>query len=375
MRQFLVAAARPGAVLEFDGADFHYLVRVLRLRPGAVIPVADAAGRQARATVTALTGATVSLLVGPGRAGAAAAPGSAGVAAAAGGAGRSAPGGRTGKAAAAETGTSVPDRQAGAGEQRPAPAPAEPGNAVHAARRRDAAPVPAQLAGGVTLVQALPKGALMDRVVRQATELGVSRIVPVVAERSQGRADPAAQARRRQRWQRIARQAAQQSGSAPPAIEPPAPLRRYLERAAAEGVGLLFEPGAPLLRAAAPPGVAAAAGRAGPDHGGAGSATAAAPHRIPEALPDAARGGQPAALQGTSAAQPDAARPPAPAGPPTVVRCAVGPEGDFSPAEAALFREHGFHAVGLPGGILRVDTAVVAAITAARQFLASLSGP
>ncbi|MDE0448024.1 MAG: RsmE family RNA methyltransferase [Spirochaetaceae bacterium] len=54
------------------------------------------------------------------------------------------------------------------------------------------------------------------------------------------------------------------------------------------------------------------------------------------------------------------------------IRCAVGPEGGFSPAEEALFREHGFHAAGLPGGILRVDTAAVAALTAARQLLASL---
>ena len=69
MRQFLlpavpaVPAARPGAVLEITGSDYHYLVRVLRLRPGAVIPVADAAGRRGRATVTAIDHRSARLLI------------------------------------------------------------------------------------------------------------------------------------------------------------------------------------------------------------------------------------------------------------------------------------------------------------------------
>ena len=285
VRQFLVAAARPGAVLHVDGADHHYLVRVLRLGRGAVIPVADASGRRARATVLEVAGGRVRLLVE---------------------AERAAPAGHA-AASAAEAGP-----------------------------------------GAVILVQALPKGTLMDRVVRQATELGVARIVPVVAERTQGRPDPAAQERRRQRWQRIARQAAQQSGSVPPPIDAPVAVRRYLERAPADGLGLLFQPGAALLHAGPPlhaAGAASAAGSGGHARG-------------------AAHGEPPAAPAGT--------RPAVQAGAPAAVRCAVGPEGGFSPAEEALFREHGFHAAGLPGGILRVDTAAVAALTAARQFLASL---
>ena len=233
------AAARPGAVLEIAGTDYHYLVRVLRLRPGAVIPVADAAGRRGRATVTAIDHRSARLLI--------------------------------------------------------------------AAERAATAP------GALTLIQALPKGALMDRIVRQATELGVTRIVPVVAERTQGRADAAAQARRRERWQRIARQAAQQSGVGPPVIEQPVPLRRYLEELPAGGLNLLFHPGADPLPAA--------------------NARAA---------------------------------------PPLALRCAVGPEGGFSPAEAALFGVHGFRAVGLPTGLLRVDTAAVAALVTGAQFLLSL---
>ena len=249
MRQFLVAEARPGAVLEIGGPDHHYLVRVLRLRPGAVIPVADAAGRHARATVTEVAAGTLFLRVG--------------------------------------------------GERAVVPAPAS--------------------AFALTLVQALPRGALMDRIVRQATELGAARIVPVVTERTQRRDHPDAYASRRRRWLRIARQAAQQSGSEPPPIDPPLPLRRYLDLAPAGGLGLLFQHGAAPLRAGVPPHAPAATGD-----------------------------------------------------PPQVVRCAVGPEGGFSAAEAALLRDRGFRPVGLPGGVLRVDTAVVAALTAAGQFLVSV---
>lgn len=259
MRQFLVATAQPGTVLQLAGSDYHYLVRVLRLRPGAVIPVADGAGHRAPATVTNVADGRVRLLVG-----------------------------------AADAAAPAPE-----------PALREPETAV-----------------AVSLVQALPKGALMDRIVRQATELGVARIVPVVAERSQGRAAPDGYARRRQRWQRIARQAAQQSGSDPPAIDPPVPLRRYLEHLPADGVGFLFQYGAAPLRA--PP--------------------------APDNRPAAAAHGDPRAPE---------------------VRCAVGPEGGFSPAEAALLGARGFVPVGLPGGVLRVDTAAVAALTAARQFTES----
>ena len=63
-----VPATRPGGVLEIAGSDYHYLVRVLRLRPGAVIPVADAAGRRGRATVTAIYHWSARLLIAAERA-------------------------------------------------------------------------------------------------------------------------------------------------------------------------------------------------------------------------------------------------------------------------------------------------------------------
>ena len=69
-------------------------------------------------------------------------------------------------------------------------------------------PVNAQteLPVSVTLLIALPKTGMED-IVRQATELGVDRIVPVISDRTLLK--PSSQ--RRDRWQRIAQEAAEQS--------------------------------------------------------------------------------------------------------------------------------------------------------------------
>ncbi|MCR4401797.1 MAG: 16S rRNA (uracil(1498)-N(3))-methyltransferase [Firmicutes bacterium] len=64
----------------------------------------------------------------------------------------------------------------------------------------------------ITIVQGLPKGDKMDEVVRKNTEIGVSRFVPVVTERTVARPDQAGAAKRLERWRRIAREASRQSG-------------------------------------------------------------------------------------------------------------------------------------------------------------------
>lgn len=63
----------------------------------------------------------------------------------------------------------------------------------------------------VWLIQGLAKGEKMDLVVRQATELGVERIVPLASERSVVRLDARKAAERAERWRRIAAEAAKQS--------------------------------------------------------------------------------------------------------------------------------------------------------------------
>ncbi len=69
----------------------------------------------------------------------------------------------------------------------------------------------------LVLAQGIPKGQKMDYVVEKATELGVARIVPLVTERSIADASPA----KLERWRRLARTAAAQSGRVRPAeVEP-----------------------------------------------------------------------------------------------------------------------------------------------------------
>ncbi len=74
----------------------------------------------------------------------------------------------------------------------------------------------------VTLYQALPKGNRFSDVVRQAVQAGATRIVPLLTERAVVHADGA---ERMKRWERIAREAVQQSGAVNPVvIDPPAEL-------------------------------------------------------------------------------------------------------------------------------------------------------
>lgn len=63
----------------------------------------------------------------------------------------------------------------------------------------------------LTLVQAIPKSAKMDIVVRQATELGIAAIVPIVTSRTVVRVDKEKSKKKQERWQKIAKEAAEQS--------------------------------------------------------------------------------------------------------------------------------------------------------------------
>jgi 16S rRNA (uracil1498-N3)-methyltransferase len=109
----------------------------------------------------------------------------------------------------------------------------------------------------ITLLQGVPKGEKMEAIVRAATELGVARIQPVLCERTIVRLEPSRWRDRARRWQRVAREAAKQSGRAVvPEVEVPRPLPECLGGAADlalclwEGGG---EPLATVLRAAGTP--------------------------------------------------------------------------------------------------------------------------
>lgn len=76
----------------------------------------------------------------------------------------------------------------------------------------------------ITLAQGLPKADKMDLIVQKSTELGVSKIIPLVTERSQVR-----HTHRIDRWRKIALAASQQCGrDKVPVITDPESLGDYL---------------------------------------------------------------------------------------------------------------------------------------------------
>lgn len=64
----------------------------------------------------------------------------------------------------------------------------------------------------VTLYQCMPKGDKMDLIVQKAVELGVGKVVPVLSKRCVSRPDEKSFAKKIQRWQKIAEEAAKQCG-------------------------------------------------------------------------------------------------------------------------------------------------------------------
>jgi 16S rRNA (uracil1498-N3)-methyltransferase len=90
---------------------------------------------------------------------------------------------------------------------------------------------PARALLSLTWIQGLAKGNKCDVVVRDATELGATRIIVAASRRSVVRLDATRSSERQARWARIALEAARQCGrSAPPTVEPPGPWRDALAK-------------------------------------------------------------------------------------------------------------------------------------------------
>jgi 16S rRNA (uracil1498-N3)-methyltransferase len=166
----------------------------------------------------------------------------------------------------------------------------------------------------LVLVQALSKGRRAEDAVRVACELGVDLIVPVIAERTQGRPDQRAAAALAERWRAVAGAALEQSrGSHLTEVVSPV-----------DGLAAVPEvmPGSRTLRLLAVPG--------------------ASP------LPDVLDGGATA---------------------PDVVIIAVGPEGGWSPVEVEGAAASGWSPVGLGATVLRTEHAGPVAVAVAAAML------
>jgi 16S rRNA (uracil1498-N3)-methyltransferase len=87
------------------------------------------------------------------------------------------------------------------------------------------------LACRVTLLQAMPKGKAMETIIQKATELGASRIVPLLSERVVARLDEREALGKAAKLQLIAMEAIKQCGSAwLPKVEPPVTPGDFLDR-------------------------------------------------------------------------------------------------------------------------------------------------
>ena len=88
-------------------------------------------------------------------------------------------------------------------------------------------PPPFQL----TLLQALPKGKLLDSIIQKATELGATRVIPLLSERVVVHVGPHEAPRKAVKWQSVAVEAIKQCGAAwLPKVEAPLTPEQFLTR-------------------------------------------------------------------------------------------------------------------------------------------------
>ncbi|TCL64286.1 16S rRNA (uracil1498-N3)-methyltransferase [Hydrogenispora ethanolica] len=98
----------------------------------------------------------------------------------------------------------------------------------------------AEAAVRIHLVQGMPKGEKLEWILQKNTELGVAGFQPVMTERSTVRLDPPARAKKLERWSKIIREAAEQSGrQLLPELEPIREWRELLRRPFRPGLVLI----------------------------------------------------------------------------------------------------------------------------------------
>jgi 16S rRNA (uracil1498-N3)-methyltransferase len=99
----------------------------------------------------------------------------------------------------------------------------------------------------LTLAQGVSRGERMDWVVQKATELGVTRIVPMLTERSVVRLDAGQAQRKRLHWRAIAISACEQSGrDRVPEVDAPVSMEKFLGELDGRATRVLLTPAASL---------------------------------------------------------------------------------------------------------------------------------
>jgi len=94
--------------------------------------------------------------------------------------------------------------------------------------QRTVAPPPQS---AITLLQAVPKGKIIEAIIQKATELGVSRVVPLLSQRVTTKLEEESADKKKEKWQAVAVEAIKQCGSAwLPKIEAPITPQDFLGR-------------------------------------------------------------------------------------------------------------------------------------------------
>lgn len=102
----------------------------------------------------------------------------------------------------------------------------------------------------VTLYQGLPKSEKMDLIVQKCVEIGITRIVPVAMARSIVKLSAADGEKKRDRWQKIAASAAEQSGRGiVPEVTAPISFKQLLAAVGTENTVTFYEGGGEPLSA------------------------------------------------------------------------------------------------------------------------------
>ena len=160
----------------------------------------------------------------------------------------------------------------------------------------------------------------MEWAIEKATELGIARITPILARRTEKHLAQSA-LKRSERWRRIALEASKQSRrTGIPEIDDPTPLKQALEQEKSPARILLSETEQTTTLTEALKNSAA------------GNSADSRPTRITHAI-------------------------------------AIGPEGGWTPEEISLFTQHQWQPVTLGPRILRAETAAIAAIAIASTYL------
>ncbi len=171
----------------------------------------------------------------------------------------------------------------------------------------------------ITLVQGIARGEKMDLILQKATELGVARIVPVDAERTEVRLEGARLAKRIAHWRGVVASACGQCGRARvPEVVDPVDLRGIGQAVGGAAPRLTLDPQGPMAL----------------------STLAEMP------LPTGEAG----------------------------IALAIGPEGGWAPRDREQLRAAGFEGLRLGPRILRTETAGLAAVAALQALLGDLRG-